>query len=447
MKSFMLGMIKVLGCVSLLSACTPYGNLKNDSKSKQFATSDNWDVNDISVLYPLRNRFAGPSEGRLVRLTDGNGLMSQEQFASVLRVFQNQFGLDYYNGSQASFMNTLDKWVVTAFRLDHCFKRKLSDSCTPQVRIVAQAVPDNEMTTTDFSLHLFYEPEQSTLQLLEEMIRIRKENAAPELADATLGKPLGVHPILGAKGGLSSKFAGALKNEFLLKYLSPKNLTQIAVAFIEPDRLQPWIFFRDEAQSFSKAQDNSIFAFDPETSKNRCGVETGRLICRRDLNLGHIVDSQEKQDSNPRGFTPAGRTADSKPYLDDFLTLIQKDTDTKNYSSVSQNLSYWEDVFNEIENPEKLAPGDTNCASCHRTQTDRVRMRGIFTLNPTRGDFAFDGNNNSGCTPGIGIDYSQTGIKTFNVRMFGYMHERPIVGQRVANESVKVCKELKAQLR
>jgi hypothetical protein len=399
------------------------------------------------VLYPLRNRFARDLPGRLVGLDEGSGLMSRAQFESVLKVFKKDFGLDFSSGGQAALMNSLDKWAVTAFRLDPCFRRNFSDPCAAQVRIVAQAMLPDHTSASDFSIHLFYEPRASTLQLLQEMIRIRETYASPADKRATLGKPLGVHPILARPGGLGSDFARALKEEFLLKHLNPGNMTEIAVSFIEPNRLQPWIFFLDKAQGFSRPQFNSIFQFDPGTSDNACGPEKGRLICRKNLATGRIVDSEEKAATNPSGTTPSGYTKDGKPYLDDFLTLIQLDKDTRTYSSVTKNLPFWEGVINEIDNPKMTSPGETNCSSCHRTTSDKVRFRGVFKIDTVGGKNAYQPAQASGCTPGVGIDYNRVGMKTFNVRMFGYLHSDPIVSQRVANETVEVCQELKRQVR
>ena len=408
----------------------------------QKSQRDSFDVNDLSVLYPIKsfvNRHVG---GSLVYLDDEK-LISNRQFKQVLGIFKSHFKLDFRTGGQAVLMNKLSKWAVVGFRIDHCFRRQLSDPCKEQVRIVAQAMTDDQTKATDFALHLFYEPSASTEELVGEMIRIREEYAKPGLKKATLGKPLGVHPILKRKNGLASTFARKLKTDFLHRYLNPKNMTEIAVSFVEPERLQPWVFFREDAQNLREPVDHSIFTFDPQNSPNRCGVKSGRLICKRDFSTGKIIDSDEKRNANPNGNAPKGFTRDGRPYLDDFLTIVQKGDHRSRYPAIQKKLKYWEGVFNFMENPKLSGPGDTNCSSCHRTTPDQVRFRGYFTFDTVNGKNAYKPGNLMGCTPGGAIDYNRVGMRTFTVRMFGYMHENPIIANRVINETLEVCKHLK----
>lgn len=408
-------------------------------------TQNDFDVNDLTVVYPLRGQFERDTGKKLVYLSEGNQLISQRQFDQILSTFKKEFALDFRRGSQSSLMKTLDKWAVVAFRIDHCFRRHVDQSCRPQVRVVAQAVSGNEKKATDFSMHFFYEPSESTLELVTEMVRIRKDYASNK--NATLGKPLGIHPILKAKGGMTSKFAQALKKEFLFKFLSPRNLKEIAVSFIEPERLQPWVFFRAKMSDLSEPLDNSIFTFDPQNSPNRCGVKAGRLICKKDLKTGKIVDSDEKRERLEESNFRLGMTRSGKPYLDDFLTLIQKAEDPRQYKVVANQLAYWDGVFNRLDNPRLSGPGDTNCASCHRVTPDRVRLRGILNFNMKTGKNAYRPEKRRYCTHGNGIDHFKTGMRTFTVRMLGYMHEEPIIGQRVVNETIEVCNSLKDKLR
>ena len=410
------------------------------------SSKPSWDVNDISVLYPIKSTMNKSDPGSLIRLNEGNGLISQQQFSNLLAVFKKNFALDFSTGALSDSMNKIEKWAVVAFRIHSCFQAKVADPCVPTVNVIAQAVLPNDTNTTDFAMHLVYTPSKSSVELLKDMIRIRETYADPQDRQATIGAKLGIHPLLKKRGGLGSNFAQKLKEEFVLKHLNPQNLKGIAVAYIEPERLQPWLFFKVDAANIQTPKKNSIFMFDPGTSVNSCGVQSGRLICMRDLATGKIIDSAEKAATNPTGDTPTGFTSNGTPYVDDFLTLVQTDKGKTGFAAVKNNLAHWEGVFNKIDNPKLLGPDETNCASCHRTTVDKVRFRSIFNLNTTSGTNAFQPTAGTGCTPGVAIDYSQKGIKTFNVRNFGYLHEDPIISNRVANETLMACEILKKTL-
>jgi hypothetical protein len=434
----------------LVSACfgntqgtlTPdQGNDTTQARPGGSAAAATWDVNDISVLYPLKPMGSGP-EGRLVRLNEGKGLMSQSQFDSILGIFKRDFGQDFADGGQARLMNSLDQWGVTAFRIHSCMQKKASDPCLPTVNIIAQPITGNEASTAEFAMHLIFLPGIPTADLLKDMIRIRNTHAGESV---TLGKPLGIHPALTRSGALASPFAEALRQDFLLQHLSHDKLLGIAVVYIEPNRLQPWVFFNTNAKNMDQALDNSIFVFDPATSVNDCNVNppSSRQICRRDLNTGTLKDSEEREATAD---DRAGKTPSGKPFMDNFLRLALKDP-TPNFASITQELSKWEDVFSHIENPRKIGADETNCTSCHRTHTDRVRFRKVFTLRPDAGDNAFRAVQGTGCTPGTSVDNMSKGVQTFNIRNFGYLHKDAIVSQRVQNETMLVCEQLKAILR
>ena len=406
------------------------------------ATTSSFDVNDLSILYPLKKRHQQDDPGRLVKLTDGEiGLMSQQQFRAILNNFKTNFGLDFFGGgAQAEVMNSLDKWALVGLRIDHCARFQLTDPCKDEIRVVAQPVDNLDSTTGDFAMHLIYKPKVTAGHLLGKMIRIREQFAQTANKNLTIGKPLGVHPIL-AKEGLDSPFARALRDEFILKELSANNLIEVAVSFIEPNRLQPWVFFSASTNDLGRPLANNIFMFDPGTTANNCGVERGRMVCRKDFGSGRIVDTLQKTAGNPNGNTPSGFTPNGAPYLDDFLTLTLQDPDPRTFNSAKKNEAMWARVFNTIENPNLTTVLSTNCTACHRTLTDRDRFAGILNLDTT-GPGSFQPAGNSGCTPGK--EQEKTGsIKTFNIRVFGYLHSDAMISQRVVNETLQVCEHFK----
>lgn len=438
-------LLSIAALSSALSGCfadsLDNGQGNNSQQIGAASAAGAFDVNDLSILYPLNPRFGTRPPGELVRLTDGRGLLSEGVFRTILETFRRDFKQDFSSGSQASFMNNLSQWAVVGVRLDHCFRAKFSDPCAEQVRLVAQPVAQGDLTTADFALHLVYQPRASIETILSDIIRVRQTHARPENRGAVLGVPLSVHPIL-KKEGLASPFAKALKEEVILKHLDTSVLRGIATSFIEPNRLQPWVFFATDARDFSKVLGQSIFMFDPGTSVNDCGVQNGRLVCRRDLQTGAILDSHEMQSgitepSGVRAMTPDGRV-----FIDQFLQKSVRDPDSRVFQSAKKDEARWRQIFNRVENPKLTALSMTNCTTCHRTLTERVRFDKILNLEPTGPD-AFVVDPQSGCTPGIGINYRATGLRTINVRMFGYFDADAVISQRTANETLEVCEHLK----
>ncbi len=405
-----------------------------------------WDVNDISVLYPLKSHGAG-EPGKLIRIDQGPGLVSQKQFDDMLELLRRDFKLDYRTGGQARLMNERSKWAIIGMRIHTCMQRTVKDPCLETVNVIVQPIIGDESSTAEFAMHLIYVPGKSSLELLREMIKIRETTSGPSGAESVIGAPIGVHPILDKRGGLDSAFAKALRDEFIFKNLSHQKLVGMAAIFVEPDRLQPWVFLTADARNMTSVQNSSIFVFDPATSVNDCGVQLpqARQICRRDISTGQILDSEEKQAQAPGGSLNVGITPAGLPFVDNFLSLALKDT-TRSFDLIQSHLTMWQDVFNRIENPRQTGGEETNCASCHRTHTDRIRFRNVFKLDPAAGPNAFLVQATAECTTGTSVQENR-GIKTFNVRNYGYLHHDPIVSRRVQNETLHVCETLKAKLK
>ncbi len=405
-----------------------------------------WDVNDISVLYPLKSHGTG-EPGKLIRIDQGPGLVSQKQFDDMLELLRRDFKLDFRSGAQARLMNERNKWAVIGMRIHTCMQRKAKDPCLETVNVIVQPIIGDESSTAEFAMHLIYVTGKSSVELLREMIKIREASAGESGAKAVIGKSIGIHPILDQRGGLDSPFARALRDEFIFKNLSHQKLVGMAAIFVEPERLQPWVFLTADARNMTSVKNSSVFVFDPATSVNDCGVQLpkARQICRRDIATGRILDSEEKQAQSPAGSLDVGMTPAGLPFVDNFLSLALQDK-TRSFDSIQSHLPMWQDVFNRIENPRQIGGEETNCASCHRTHTDRIRFRNVFKLDPNAGPDAFSVRASAGCTTGTSIDENR-GIKTFNVRNYGYLHHDAIVSRRVQNETLLVCETLKAKLK
>jgi hypothetical protein len=310
------------------------------------------------------------------------------------------------------------------------------------LRLVAQPILANKNHGVDFALHLVYEPQKSMVNYLKELVALRAGSTT-----TVIGKPLGIHPILSSEG-MSGSYGKALRS-FLVNNLKASNMKQIATSFIEPMRLQPWIFFFDNAQNFNSVNNLSVFAFDPQSSPRGCDVPKQHICVPsyRGSKSSPFKDSSwVRQNSREKGATRTSLDGKTPPFLDDFMT----DAKRLGEKNIVANLSKWEGVINHIDNPKMITQAGTNCASCHRTSTERFTREGAvagFKIEPRTGRNAYKPNNTSGCTDGLGLKLTGGNTHTINVRHFGYTHTLPMISQRVVNETVLACEILKRSLR
>lgn len=392
-----------------------------------------FDVNDISILYPLKT-IGSRDTGSLIRPSDpGFDILSESLFAQVKQTFRNKFGLDYDSSEpQAMNMQQLSQWAVTSFRYDPCFG--IHPNCEQELRLVVQATTADDTDTADFAMHLVYGlGGKSERQIMEEIVTLKKDSSVK-----TIGLPLDVHPILKAEG-LAGPFAENLRR-FIQANMTTRNLKQIAFSFIEPMRLQPWFFFFSNVRNgqLSGVNQLSIFAFDEQSSALGCNVPH-RHICT--LQGDRIVNSPQK------GSRPEldGR---NPPILDDFLVIANREGN----EGILERKDILHPIFNHIENPTLITQGGTNCASCHRAATDRLlyetTLPGFAAESPIdrmsgrNTERAFQPISGSACTYGIGLDMRFT-MKTINVRNFGYTHRYPMIAERTMNETVYACEIIK----
>jgi hypothetical protein len=447
-----------------LSQCQSRNATQEDTISQARPSSNNqaknsFGVNDLTFLFPLEKDAA-----QLLPKVNENPhpLLSNDQFNAILDVHAHSFNLDYRasEGGPANHMKDLSKWNIVAMRLQHCLQKKVTDPCVPSINLVAQPMVTGTITG-DFAMHLVYVPGKSTVELFKELLQIREKHA-PDLSHLTSEPSSGlrVHPILKQKG-LTSAYAKAIKEEFIYKHLSPNQLVAVATSFIEPERLQPWLFLAFNAKTMvSDAQrrvipeKNNFFHFDPGTSIHSCDI-TGkqRQICMRS-NPGPVpstqiemVDTTQKTQANPSGNTPSGFTSNGTPYLDDYLQLILKEArgdPSTRFSTVKKNASFWASVLNKLDNPKLVGPEESNCSSCHRPTVERSRFSSeIPELGTPQTEFAFKAKIPERCNPVSGINYNKSGgLKTFNVRNLGYFHGDPVLAQRVVNETVATCEAM-----
>jgi hypothetical protein len=102
-------LLTVFGCVSR-SANTDEAEKQEGTSTEQVSNaggSEAFDVNDISILFPLKRMEAGQAP-RLLRLNEGQ-FMTQQQFENVMGVFRSHFGFDPRSNTGAMKNTESDK--------------------------------------------------------------------------------------------------------------------------------------------------------------------------------------------------------------------------------------------------------------------------------------------------------------------------------------------------
>ncbi|MEM6450336.1 MAG: hypothetical protein AAF703_08490 [Cyanobacteria bacterium P01_D01_bin.105] len=289
-------------------------------------TNVSFDVNDISILWPVPTTSAEVNE--LISADDitasGAQFWPSDAFDTVIetaetvkltdtsgRTHEISFGT-FRNKDQ--FKETFRQphtWKVAGVRIDPSApgsseKMIQQFGSIPQVRLIVQPVTMDSsggVRVHDYTAHLVYDfvkgrsgrkfiPDEAKFADIVNDFKDLKLTMA-ERGISTNGLSLGVHP--GFNDG-SFVFEDALK-EVLKKHLSPKRLSGVAFMGLEPP--EPWIFFamnkdkngrlvrftvpplgNEQAQMLSFAEGDTVFpvAQKATNSKGQHGVSTASLF-------------------------------------------------------------------------------------------------------------------------------------------------------------------------
>lgn len=378
------------------------------SSSVLWAQIANWQLNDVSTLFPLPK--ASDSENFLLKASDKGPAgelfpRSQEDAISSLIISYDRPD-DVYESIRAVGM-----------RIDPCFKftNLPIEKCNPQIRLVWQPVGKigtDAVTTYDGAIHTFYALTQSEFSYIKnEIQKIKRKNLDYKIR--TEGKPLSVHPAF-LNTARRASFNQEIKN-LILKFAGEKRL----VRFTFMRLLTTDLWWEFGGRDLSPA-----------------GVWGHTVIPK-------LASDQEKQEFfNEAAFEPTSLRGTILPNvnvpLDNLEHLIPgygvRD-DQAGRAIVQEGIV----SINRIENPNIHHPATLDCVHCHITDPAKIWMekeKPELLKKAQNSKFAyvqdFIGRHNL---------RNVTNDKSHNksLRAFGYYKNKPSVNQRAINESAAVA--------
>jgi hypothetical protein len=285
---------------------------------------------------------------------------------------------------------------VVAIRIDPCFK--MHRACQKQLRLIWQ--PIRQGRAIDASVHTFYELSDAEFASLVGNLRQLKQQHEVPMG----GRPLGIHPVMAAQG-LQGAFWQDLKS-IVLSYAGARNLIRMTFMTLRSPGNR-WDFGGfDFAGELASALQIPRTAGTLQTIQNFSPTAAefkGELLPRPqpESPLNDLLTESEIL----RGLMPA-KTA--KSALDE---------------------------LERIENPRLTTPADIDCVSCHAAQPAKHWLWRNYDLQAWASPFRFVSEMNLHNENG---DASNTRL----LRAFGYVRHRPLISQRVINESAEVAQQL-----
>lgn len=342
-------------------------------------------LNDVSVLVPIP---ASPAAPGALGPTDAGArgeLLTQAIYDKIPK-----FGVKPSQGLDYARMRAV------AIRFDGCFPGK--SGCEEQIRLVMQPITDDGKTL-DSALHLFYRLTPDELPSLVQELR-RMRTLAPEVKDA----PLDVHAALAAQG-LDGAYGKALR-DLVLKRCGEQNFVRMTFFLRAPPRQEEWFF--------------GGFDRDPADGK------------MTQLDIVGVGKQNQRVDRpiTPEGytytFTPSPKTPED---IDVLLTSEAAKAATPEARQAALA------GLMRIENPGKYGPDQLSCAGCHVATFVREATNKAFGLDGAKLPDAFTSSR----------DLSLRGEARSTVsslRAFGYFDDKPMIANRIVNESAAVVDDL-----
>jgi hypothetical protein len=360
-------------------------------------------LNDVSFLYPLPTWDARDDLLSLTAAGDQGVLLSRTVFETVVPkvVDQNHMGpADLYAAMR-----------VVGVRVDPCFPADATASpgCLKQVRLVLQPIAQDqtthELTTLDGAVHALYNLTDTQWTNLVADLRALRALAG----GATVGQPLGVHPVMAAEG-LRGPYARALR-ALIVRYAGEATLD--AMAFFELSKFNSlWAF---------SAADKQVTGFQQRTlpliAAQRQTVEVG------------VSGSSANPDDLTRFLVL--RPSPSAPDISKLPDLSISLSD----AAGALRTAYL------VDNPSSsLNPRTLDCGTCHvatRNLSYAERKRGIDTAGWS--ERFRDDRYNLSRTDAIADDPR-------SLRSFGYFGTKSSIAGRTINESAVVAAAIASSL-
>jgi hypothetical protein len=379
-----------------------------------------WNLNDVSILYPLP-KLADTSDSNLLRPSSrGNlGALLPESIYEKIGTLSNASEV----GSQ-----TYENLKALAVRFDPCpASEPLSSDCAPELRVVWQPVTWDESihlwTTEDAAIHTFYKLTKKQFSDLKTGFLDAKIEAG-KLGVSTENIALGIHP---AMLNIKSKKQFQLRiNALLLANIGEQNMYRYTfMKLFVP--MNWWKFFSGAQKNFATNTWESVSIPLLQTTEEDILNDSPDLDPQTNLSIGMdasiftLYAYPEKY--NLRYIISTGFRK----------TYSAQEPDRADYVQFEEQLA----TIHKLQNPHLSNPHTVDCAHCHYADASlnfAVRifpeLKGKYLvhsdhyLNPNSTRFNLE---NTTIAP----------LSTKIVRAFGYFENQPAINQRVINDSAE----------
>lgn len=388
--------MRKLLCISLLlTLLTACNNKNNNDSVTAIAGSVGWDLNDVSILYPVSNETYPELIGMVNLMSDGSRRVLFEKGTFDLLGTQT---IPLTESNESVYRRHYDNLRVTAVRIDPCLEAIAtpSKSCQSVIRVVAQPIArvnGGSLKVYDASIHLFYELRGSEFtQFVAEYNRLRGTSTPGALY---------VHPAL-QQENLNGPFSHGLKN-LLLNSLEPSKLIKFTfMATNQAGDVWTWGgFYRNDSLESSL----------------------------RPIQIPLIGTTTDAFPFKTRTQVPQGLGHDTALFPDSLLW---------NPSAQSQNINRFASNIariQKIENPVISSSSNTTCASCHKANSAKhYSLEWKKTSESLQSAWLPKGNYNMKL-----MFQPSTSEDGRNFHAFSYFGTTPTVSQRVVNESALVA--------
>ena len=349
-----------------------------------------WDLNDVSYLLPLPSSMQQDTLLRMTTQTSSGPLLNPD-FASQIPPLT----LPMRDHELVASLR------VVAIRIDPCFPLPTPQNCQRQIRLVWQPLGLDRrqvVTTADAALHSFFRlSNEEFISLLTDIATWKRRYQF-----STRGQPLTLHPAWQRPGALLDF------QRIILRYVGPRNFTRVTAMFLRGAG-NMWAFVSYELRN-GKLTPQPIARLNGKTSQTF-------------VNLAMPTQSFQGQGMVPKPDTDD--TFDQLLHLPAQATVGTEEIIRQSFRSIYRT-----------ENPKIFNPENMDCVSCHITQPVKhfyFSKRPDLKLDQMWGQSQY--LNSRYNLKNLSPDRHDTQI----IRAFGYFGNKPVISQRVINESADVA--------
>lgn len=343
-------------------------------------------MSDVSILFPIPSSPAAP--GHLGPTTTGGRgpLLPRDVFdAAPTFPVRPTEGLDY------------GRMRAVGVRFDGCFQ--VPSGCEAQIRLVMQPITDDG-GTRDSALHLFYHLTDE--ELAEVVAGLRHlQSLSPEVE----GGPLDVHASLIAQG-MEGAYAQGLV-ELILQHAGEQNLTRMTFFLRAPPINDVW-FFGGVSRTNGKLEPLDIVGV---------GKSNQRVIL----------------DTTEGGFTYDFTPVETKPEDTNLLLSSER---IRGSSEAEMKTAL--EAFARIENPTTHGADALPCGGCHVSTAVTTAATTHLGLDVKDVSGAFTSTHDLGLK-------GEAASTPRSLRAFGWFGKRPMISQRVVNETALVVDDFETR--